>query len=382
MSTENLTHVLDTLQLIDHHVHGVLTDTPEDLDFCSMLTESHAPAHSVTHGFHNPLGLAIRRWCAPLLDLPTFCQAQTYLDRRRDLGNDVVSRIFLTSAGVHTFLVDTGHAAERISSPQQLATRAGAYSLEILRLESLLEEVAGSGISAARFAQEFQRRLAQAVPTVIGLKSIVAYRYGLDFDPARPGMTEVAAAASHWFAEIAKSGTTRVTDPVLLRFAIWSGIDTGLPLQIHVGFGDPDLHLRRADPLALTQFLDATRGSGAKIMLLHCYPFHREAAYLAHAYPSVYIDIGLAINFLGTSARTIVAESMELTPFDKLLYSSDAWGPAELHYLGARLWRTATGEALGSWVDRGDCSPQDAVDIAIAIGQRNAVDAYGLGDSQ
>ena len=64
-------------------------------------------------------------------------------------------------------------------------------------------------------------------------------------------------------------------------------------------------------------------------MLLHCYPFEREAGYLAHAFENVYIDVGLAVNFTGSRSRDLVARSFELAPFTKILYSSDALGPAE-----------------------------------------------------
>ena len=79
------------------------------------------------------------------------------------------------------------------------------------------------------------------------------------------------------------------------------------------------------------------------VLLLHCYPYERQAGYLAQAFGNVHLDVGLAINYLGAAARALVARSYELAPFAKVLYSSDAWGPAELHYLGARLWRNAVG---------------------------------------
>ena len=46
-------------------------------------------------------------------------------------------------------------------------------------------------------------------------------------------------------------------------------------------------------------------------------------------------------------------------PFGKQLYSSDAYGLPELHYLGSVLWRRAMGEVLGGWVRRGDWSQGD-----------------------
>jgi hypothetical protein len=113
-------------------------------------------------------------------------------------------------------------------------------------------------------------------------------------------------------------------------------------------------------------------------MLLHCYPFHRGAGYLAQAYPHVYLDVGLAINYTGARAAAVVAESLELAPFGKLLFSSDAWGPAELHYLGAWLWRRATARVLGEWVAGGDWSQADALRVAEMVGAGNARRVYRL----
>ncbi len=69
-------------------------------------------------------------------------------------------------------------------------------------------------------------------------------------------------------------------------------------------------------------------------MLLHCYPYHRQAACLANVFPHVYLDVGEALNHVGASSAAVLAEALEVAPFHKQLYSSDAYGLAELHYLG------------------------------------------------
>ena len=73
-----------------------------------------------------------------------------------------------------------------------------------------------------------------------------------------------------------------------------------------------------------------------------------------------------------------VAESLELAPFAKLLYSSDAWGPPELHYLGAHLWRRAITAIAGEWVSTGDWSAADAQRVITMIGRDNARRVYRL----
>jgi uncharacterized protein len=188
----------------------------------------------------------------------------------------------------------------------------------------------------------------------------------------------VTRAASAWLAAIDAGQRVRLTDPTLLRFGLWSGIDAHRPLQIHVGFGDSDLHLARANPLLLTEFIRHSEPSGTPLLLLHCYPYHREAGYLAHIYPNVSFDIGVAVNYVGTQSPQIVAESLEVGPFAKQLFSSDAWGPAELHYLGALLWRRAFSTVVGRWIRSGDWSLTGALRVASLIARENADRLYAL----
>ena len=172
--------------------------------------------------------------------------------------------------------------------------------------------------------------------------------------------------------------SARLEDPVLLRHAIWVGVDTGLPLQFHVGFGDPDVRLHRADPSLLHDFLLATRATGTAIMLLHCYPFHRQAGYLAHVFPHVYMDVGEALNHVGARSAAVLAEALELTPFHKMLYSSDAFGLPELHYLGATGFRRDLATVTGAFVADGAWSAADAERVGHLVGAANARRVYRL----
>ncbi len=116
------------------------------------------------------------------------------------------------------------------------------------------------------------------------------------------------------------------------------------------------------------------------LLLLHCYPFHREAGYLAQIYPHVYCDVGLALNFTGARAGAVLAESLELTPFGKMLYSSDAFGLPELHYLGEVVFRRALRRTLGEWLREGMLTAADAIRVAALIGAGNARRVYRLAE--
>jgi uncharacterized protein len=366
------------LPLIDHHVHGVVTGALDGPGVMSLLSEAPWPAPSGTSAFDSQLGFAVRRWCAPVLDLEPSVPAVVYLERRDKLGSDQVSELLLRAAGVQAWLVDTGYQSDEVQTPAELADASGAPAYEVVRLEAVAERVARGGVSAADYGSAFSDALSAAARGAVGLKSIAAYRYGLDFDPWRPSPVEVAAAADRFLRALASDATARLEDPVLIRHAIWAGLDTGLPLQFHVGFGDPDVRLHRADPSLLHDFLLATRATGTSIMLLHCYPFHRQAGYLAHVFPHVYMDVGEALNHVGARSAAVLAEALELTPFHKMLYSSDAFGLPELHYLGATGFRRDLARVTGAFVADGAWSAADAQRVGYLVGAANARRVYRL----
>jgi predicted TIM-barrel fold metal-dependent hydrolase len=377
MTADALRAVVDALRLVDHHVHGAATGDVEGAEFEAGLTESPWPPPAGTTSLDSQLGFAVRRWCAPVLELPPHVDANTYLARRRELGAQEVTRRLLAASGIGWFLVETGYRAEQTLGPAEMAAASGAVASEVVRLESVAEEVAASGVDAAEFADRFASTLDEQARHAVGFKSVIAYRYGLDFDPEPPSPGEVCRAAGQWLRR-RKTGELRLADPVLLRHLLWTCLEHGLPLQFHVGYGDPDLTLYRCDPSLMTDFLRRVQDRQVPVMLLHCYPYHRTAGYLAHVFPHVYLDVGLAVNYTGARSRAVVAESLEVAPFGKVLFSSDAWGPAELHYLGAVLWRRAMVSVLGEWVESGEWSGADAVRVAQMVGAGNAKRVYRL----
>ena len=115
------------------------------------------------------------------------------------------------------------------------------------------------------------------------------------------------------------------------------------------------------------------------MVLLHCYPYHRQAAYLANVFPQVVLDVSLAVNHVGPRASAVLAETLELAPFGSLLYASDGFGLAELHHLGAVLFREALGRVLEEWLADDVLTADDARRFARMIAGGNARRVYRLG---
>ncbi|CAI5977229.1 unnamed protein product [Closterium sp. NIES-65] len=147
----------------------------------------------------------------------------------------------------------------------------------------------------------------------------------------------------------------RLCDPRVISFCIATALAVAakhqLPLQIHCGFGDRDLDLAAANPLCLRSLLEYNEGlvevpvgevpegeahAGARgkarglgcshasyaapIVLLHsCYPFMREASYLASVYTMVYVDCGLVFSKLSLSGmKAALLDLLDLAPLTKV----------------------------------------------------------------
>jgi predicted TIM-barrel fold metal-dependent hydrolase len=369
--------LVDDLSLIDHHCHGVARDPLDRAAFEAQLCEAAGPSRWHGSLFDSQVGFAVRRVCAPLLDLPTHAPADDYLARRAELGADEVNRRLVTSTGITEFLVDTGYLGDTVTSPAELGQLGAATARPIVRLETVAEQVITTS-TAAGFADAYRAALADAATDAVGLKSIAAYRVGLDLDPRRPEAHDVEGAASRWRTDLDNGAPLRMADEVLTRFVFWTGIDLGKPVQFHVGYGDADIDLHRCDPLLLTPLLRATAGTGVPIMLLHNYPFHRHAGYLAQVFDHVFVDVGLTMQGVGNRAREVLAELFELAPFGAVLFSTDAFGLAELYAVSTALFREALDGFLGAGVSDGSWSHEDARRIARMVCADNARRAYGL----
>jgi uncharacterized protein len=370
--------------LVDHHCHGVLRAGGDPAE---LLTEAEGDAAAGGLAFDTLAGLSFRRWCPPVLGLPPHAAITAYEERRAALGGDEVNRRFLRACGLAALCVDTGYTPSDLLSPAETAACAGAAAFEVVRLEQVAEALASSGVGAAEFPGRYRAALAERVAapaagtSAVGVKSIAAYRVGLDLDGRRPADSEVVAAVSRWLG--AGGGPDggrppRLADQVLHRFFIWCGADLGLPVQFHVGYGDRDIDLHQCNPLLLTGLLRALEPTGVPVMLLHNYPYHREAGYLAQVFPLVYADLGLATHNVGARSVALLAEALELVPLRKFLFSSDAFGLPELYYLGATLFRQALSAFLSDRLAADDISTADAERITRLIGAENARRAYQL----
>jgi predicted TIM-barrel fold metal-dependent hydrolase len=249
-------------------------------------------------------------------------------------------------------LVDEGFPAADVgTSWRELGDLAGCATRPIMRIEHVAEGL--GSLEAVRKAVANARR-----DGYVALKTIAAYRGGLELDALRRS-----------------TRTDRLEGEPLrdvLIASLEANAETGdpLPLQVHTGFGDSDLLLPTARPGYLKPLIE--RFSDTTFVLLHCYPFVREAGWLAHVYGNVYFDLSLTIPHVARPAAAL-AEALELAPVSKLLYASDAARAPELYLLAAAWWRDSLAEVLPTLL------PDEAANAAAQrIMRENALAVYRL----
>lgn len=369
---------LSDVAVVDGHGHPLLADpwAVSAETFAALFTEGRpgAMAGHVEHAryFQRALRDLGRRFGTS----PT---VPALLERRRALGPDA-GCAFLAHSRVAALLVDTGYPTDAMSL-------AGMRRLlpcplhEIFRIETCAQQLLAEELPFEEFLHAFRRELWAAGERCVAFKSIIAYRSGLAVQRWTNG--DVVAAYRGALDRFRAEGTSRLTDKPLLDTLFEQALQvaraTGRPLQIHAGFGDPDIDLPQANPLLLRPILEDARWADVRLVVLHmAYPYYREAAFMTAVWPQVWLDLSLALPFLGAGITGPLIEVLSLAPASKLMYGSDVRGLPELFALAADWGRAALGEALDWLGQREGCSEEEARAIARRILAENASALYRL----
>jgi hypothetical protein len=286
----------------------------------------------------------------------------------------------LADGRVDVLLVDTGYPPDAMSLDDMRRLLPCAVH-EVFRVETCAQQLLARRLPFDDFLSVFDAELRVAAQHSVAFKSIIAYRSGLAIQAWRED--DAAAAYRRATERLRAEGSARLVDKPLLdtlfERTLEAARETGLPLQVHAGFGDPDIDLLQANPLLLRPLLEDPRWAGTRIVLLHmAYPYFREAAFMSAVWPQVWLDLSLALPFLGAGAVGPLIEILALAPSSKLMYGSDVRGVPELFALSAAWGRDALGEAL-DWLGRREGLGADATRaIARQILSGNAGALYRL----
>ena len=303
------------------------------------------------------------------------------LAAREQYDDGELARLLLTDAGVGALVVDTGYPDPAASLP---VAELGVEVALLLRLELTFQELVAAAATYDDLLDATRDRLSgMRDKGFVGFKSIAGYRTGLAIQ--RWERADAVAAFTEASHEVQSTGAVRLGHKPLLDTLLHVAFEVAaaerLPVQFHVGYGDPDADLRSAHPLLLRDVLEERAYRGMPVVLLHgCWPFVREGAYLAAVYGNAHLDLSYGIPFLSRpEMRSMTRAALGAAPVSKLMYSSDGSRVPELHWLGAHDGRRLLGEVLGELVDDGDLTGPQARRAGEQVLRDNARELYGLG---
>ncbi len=293
------------------------------------------------------------------------------------------ARQLLTSAATGMMLVDAGFATAGTFTVVEQEQATGIAQREIMRLETLAESL----INDANDPREWFRAVRNALRVTadrgaVGVKTICAYRATLKLQPVDTDALGVAFSAIRLRAQ--RGERPRLSGSALCHALVFEAAqecrELDLPLQVHCGFGDSDEDLAEASPLGLRPLFIDPAYRGLRIALLHCYPYHREAAYLCSVFPDVYMDLSLTIPFAGLEGGRAIREALGLCPTSKLLYASDASRYPEVFFVAATAHREALADALGELVEHRVLDIGTAANAGRQVLAENARRVYNIKD--
>ena len=375
---------LSHIPLADNHCHGIYhTQGPMDAPaWRRLFTESSDPRmrseHVATTLFYHRLvrKMATFFGCDPTED--------AVLEARRQFDDRGLTGKLLRAAHIEVLFLDKGYPQqELVLSDAELSSVAGCRVAPMLRVELVMQRLIAEHNTLPAVIEALRAELNDVRGRgYVALKSIVAYRTGLDIRTWNNDDVEAAFVEAR--REVQASGAVRLRHKplldTLLHVTFEEAAQQELPVQCHTGYGDTDADMLLANPLHLRAVLEEDKYRTMPVVLLHeCYPYTRQGAYLATVYENAYLDLSYGIPFLGYNEMIeFTRAAFDVAPFSKLLYSSDGVGVPELHWMSALDGRRILGQVLGECVANGDLSSAAAEAAGVAVLHDNAMKLYGL----
>jgi len=305
-------------------------------------------------------------------------EPQRIIEARNERAQDYPAyvRALMKDAGIGQLVLDSGYPG---SVPcDEFSTVARLPVWEILRIDQVMNQVAQQTDDFGRFVDLYRSRLDEGLrdDRCVGLKSVIAYLTGLDVGP------EDAARAREEFPAF-RQEPDRQDFKALRDYCFHLGLQLCLQhdkvMQIHCGFGDDDIRFSLAAPHHLYELFAFPPYSDCLVSLVHGgYPWHKEAAIMASLLPNVFMDISETCPFVSYGVADLLWDVLQIAPFSKVMYGSDAFHLPELYWLGAKLGRRAVNDVLSRLLAEGFLNRDEALQIARKVLADNAIELYGL----
>jgi len=367
--------------IIDQHAHSLVNDFVqfEALDMRRCFTESRTMEMLQNH-VHNSLSyMDMIRKIGYLLDVTGENQLIELRQTMKEF--DLVNSLF-DDVSLGAFIIDDGYSSGKAMPLQKFAQLTARPVFRCLRIESYLEQALIASSSFTDLEEKFLALLdgPSEIP-VVAMKTILAYRGGLSLLDTTKQLAQDDFASLKQRASAGRSGfrieRSNLHHYLLLRAFELAG-QKKFPVQIHTGLGDSDEDLSLSNPLLLRSLFENKNFASVKFVLLHCYPFVKEAAYLASLYANVYMDLSLACFLASASIESIYHDAISIAPVSKILTGTDGHTIPETYWYGAHSIKRGLSSVLTKLVRQDFFDVGQAMKIAGDILHGNARQLYKL----
>lgn len=376
---------LEGVKIIDVHCHPFLQNERPymESEFLEELSLSVRPGmfatkiktktDSMYSGLNMYMQITIQRLakyfsCEPTIEAVVEkrnVSARNFSEYTKNLFEDVQ---------LEGLLVDYGYPTPAIPN-QQFEKVVGFRTWEVYRIEPVMDRLREEHDSFSTFIEGYRADLRSALGRkgVLGLKSIIAYRSGLEI----VSMDEKKATSQFDFYKENKRETVKELRDYCLHIAMEECTRAKKAMHIHTGVGDGEVLLHKASPNLLVTMLREKKYANTIVHLVHGgYPWMEEAAFMCSVFPNVYMDLSLQNPFAGHGVKRIISQVFEFAPFNKVMYGSDAFTIPEMNWLGVKLFKECFEEVLQSWVEKDYMSRKRAKTIAELVLYKNFEELY------
>jgi|SRR6266487_1068832 len=374
---------LNSIPVVDNHCHPILLQQHMDvLQFRSYFSEATHPSFAQKHLPNTIYYLWLLRQMASIYGSSRAEEA--VIAARSRQSADTLLRSLIQAANIDTLILDVAHPApDECYSPERISQVGQCRTVSLLRLETLMQRLVAGHNDFDEMVERFSLEVSDIrAKGYCGLKSIVAYRTGLDI--AEWSKDDAVSSFAEARIEAATKGQLRIAHKplidYLLHIAFAKAAEQQIPIQFHTGYGDGDLDMRLANPLHLRAVLERPDYRSMQVVLLHeSYPYCQFGAYLAAIYPHVYFDLSYTIPFVDKlEMLNFTRQALSIAPVSKLMYSSDGIHVPEMHWAAALRGRKIIGQVLQEMVNADEIDEQQAYRLAQQILHDTAYTVYKL----
>ncbi|HEX3301672.1 MAG TPA: amidohydrolase family protein [Thermomicrobiales bacterium] len=280
---------------------------------------------------------------------------------------DYVGKLY-ESAQIDGIIFDDGYPLPQIPM-DKVREQIPVSCKPIYRIEPLIVELLKQDLSWPEFRQKFDDTISNALTSggYVGVKSVIAYRTGLDISPLSRTPDQGFQALDAVKRGLGGGSMKKLRDHLLCR-SLELCTEHGVPMQIHTGMGDFEVNLILARPAYLMDLLRFPAYRACTVILVHTgYPYHREAGYMAHVLPRVYCDISEGVPFAGSGAAAILRELIEMAPLHKISYGSDAYSVPEGIFASAKIGKRVVTRVMTELVADDVLTEAEAQDVGEMI---------------